>query len=175
MIRIYLTNEIILWHAFYGVTGKGNCLTKMAINNNQKFENYQEQLKRLKKAIANEFFLESIFIEYAIIEDRVESFLRHSEAFNPEKQRTLDNKLKKLESIQREKGCILQKYVSLELIASIYEWKNKRNPLCHALLKQELATESLKSLADAGNEIVRELCNKSTAYRRYLSKHNLND
>lgn len=42
-------------------------------DNMQKYLNYKEQMGRLKKAIANSFYLEAIFIEYAIIEDRLES------------------------------------------------------------------------------------------------------
>ena len=35
--------------------------------------NYCEQMRRLKKALGNGFCLEAIFIEYAILEDRLES------------------------------------------------------------------------------------------------------
>ena len=38
--------------------------------NQQKYENYKEQAIRLKKAINAKFYLEAVFIEYAIIEDR---------------------------------------------------------------------------------------------------------
>ena len=48
------------------------------IDNQQKYENYKEQTMRLKRAINSCFYLEKIFIEYAIIEDRLESVLRHS-------------------------------------------------------------------------------------------------
>jgi hypothetical protein len=41
--------------------------------NMQKYENYKEQMNRLKKAMANAFYLEALFIEYAIMEDRTES------------------------------------------------------------------------------------------------------
>ena len=34
--------------------------------NIQKYENYREQFNRLKRALASEFYLEAIFIEYAI-------------------------------------------------------------------------------------------------------------
>jgi len=96
--------------------------------------------------------------------------LRHANAFNPKKQTTLDKKLSKLESIQREKGSIVGKHISSEMIESIYEWKKKRNPLCHALLKQELSSDYLRSLAEEGNLIARTLCNKSSSYRRFVTK-----
>ena len=55
------------------------------IDNMQKYENYKEQMRRLKKALKEQFYLEAISIEYAIIEDRIESVLRHTGVFNPEK------------------------------------------------------------------------------------------
>ena len=49
-----------------------------AIDNQQKYENYKEQFKRLNKALANGFHLEAMFIEYAVMEDRTESIIRHA-------------------------------------------------------------------------------------------------
>ena len=46
--------------------------------NMQKYHNYQNQFSRLDKALKAEFYLEAIFIAYAIIEDRTESILRHT-------------------------------------------------------------------------------------------------
>lgn len=50
------------------------------ISNLEKYENYRRQKSQLKKALANEFFYEAIFIEYAIMEDRLEAALRHGGA-----------------------------------------------------------------------------------------------
>ena len=59
------------------------------ITNMEKYGNYKEQMGRLKKAMDNHFLLEALFIEYAIMEDRCESILRHSNAFNPERHKTI--------------------------------------------------------------------------------------
>ena len=48
------------------------------MNNYYKHEKYAELMEKLKKSLKNEFYYESIFIEYAIIEDRTESLLRHA-------------------------------------------------------------------------------------------------
>ena len=53
------------------------------IDNMQKYENYKEQMGRLKRALNSHFYLEAIFIEYAIMEDRLESGLRHAGRWNP--------------------------------------------------------------------------------------------
>lgn len=47
--------------------------------NQLKYENYREQFKRLKSALNSGFNLEAMFIEYAIMEDRTESILRHAD------------------------------------------------------------------------------------------------
>ena len=61
----------------------------MVTENQLKYNNYKEQFKRLDKAINNRFYLEAMFIAYAIIEDRTESILSyesneiHSKGFVP--------------------------------------------------------------------------------------------
>ena len=47
--------------------------------NRQKYENYREQFKRLEKALTYQFYLEALFIAYAIMEDRSEAILRYEE------------------------------------------------------------------------------------------------
>ena len=143
--------------------------------NEQKYLNYKEQMGRLNRAINNEFYLEAIFIEGAIIEDRVESFLRTSGGLNLEKQRTLDRKLSRLCELQRNKKSEIRKYLSDELLESVYQWKSKRNPLVHALLKREIATEELISVVNEGYAIVKKLNNGSTSYRRKMTKNNQAD
>ena len=141
-------------------------------NNNQKYNNYKTQMGRLYKAQKAEFFLESIFIEAAIIEDRVESILRASGVYRPEKQNTLNKKLSRISELQRNKKGILKNYISVELIESIHEWKNERNKLVHALLKQETTAEELKEFSERGLLIVKTLNSKVTSYRRKMEKEN---
>lgn len=68
----------------------------MSVNNEQKYKNYRDQMVRLKKALKYEFYIEAIAIEYAIMEDRLESVLRHEGVFNPEKQGSLARKLSRI-------------------------------------------------------------------------------
>ena len=46
---------------------------EITIPGTKKYLNYKEQMVRLKKAMAAQFYLEAIFIEYAVMEDRLES------------------------------------------------------------------------------------------------------
>lgn len=142
------------------------------INNMQKYANYKEQMGRLKKALTHGFYLEAIFIEYAIMEDRLESALRHSGKWNPRPDEfwSIDRKLNKLEKLAEEKKSPAAKYFSPELTEMLRSWKTRRNQLIHALLKQPLHTEDLRAHADEGLVLVKTLCSKTTSYNRFLDK-----
>ncbi|MBE6910981.1 MAG: hypothetical protein E7473_00475 [Ruminococcaceae bacterium] len=140
------------------------------IDNMQKYANYKEQFGRLKKALTNGFYLEAIFIEYAIIEDRIESILRHSGKFNSEKHNMLNKKLSKIKDMQREQRGLINKYISVELIEQISVWKENRNRLIHALMKQLLHTEDLQSVALEGQMIAKTISSKTRAYNNALEK-----
>lgn len=141
-----------------------------ATDNQLKYENYGEQMRRLKSALHSGFFLEAIFIEYAIIEDRLESALRHADAFNPEKQRTITAKLGKLEKLCEAKKGLARKYFSPELIASIRTWKERRNPLVHELMKQRATSEDFESLALEGQALVKTLKSRVGSFNNALER-----
>ena len=56
------------------------------INNMDKYNNYKTQMGRLKRAISSQFYLEALFIEYAIIEDRAEAILLYENNSIKEKE-----------------------------------------------------------------------------------------
>ena len=140
------------------------------ISNMQKYFNYQEQMVRLKKAMAAQFYLEAIFIEYAVMEDRLESILRHSGAFNPKKHNRIKPKLSCVADLGREKKSLLHRSFSVEFIEGIYQWIDARNQLIHALMKQNLHTEDLQKIALEGQQIVKQLNSKATNYRKALER-----
>lgn len=138
--------------------------------NMQKYYNYKEQMDRLKKALREGFYLESIFIEYAVIEDRLESVLRHAGKWNPDAKRfpTITKKISTVAALAETAPA--KRYFSPELLEKITVWKDRRNPLIHALLKQSLQSQELESIAQEGNLIVKELCSKTTSYKRALER-----
>ena len=142
------------------------------IDNMQKYANYKEQFGRLKKALNYKFYLEAIFIEYAIIEDRLESVLRHSNKFNPDKHNSLNSKLRKIKDMQREKKSLLRKYLNEELTEEVSVWKEDRNRLIHALMKQSLHTEDLEKIALEGQQLAKTISNKTKSYNNALAKQN---
>ena len=139
-------------------------------DNMQKYENYKEQMGRLKKALKEQFYLEAISIEYAIIEDRIESVLRHSGVFRPDKHNMLNKKLNRLEEMQRKKDGLARKYFSDELISEIHSWKNERNPMTHALLNLKLHTEDLADIALRGEALVKIVSSKVSLYNRAIER-----
>ena len=141
-------------------------------DNMQKYYNYREQMGRLKKALNQKFYLEAIFIEYAIMEDRLESILRHAGKWNPKpgKYPSIDSKINKVEKIAEEKKSLANRYFKLDFMEDMRTWKETRNKLMHALLKQQLHTEDLQVCAGEGQELVKTLCSKATSFRRAIEK-----
>lgn len=140
------------------------------ITNTQKYENYRSQMGRLNRAIKEHFLLEAMFIEAAIIEDRCESLLKHSNAFNPAKHTSMDRILARLKEMARNKSGLLQKYITVELLDEIYAWKKERNRLTHALMKQQLTGEEMMGIVEQGQAIIKKLCSKTTSYNRALQR-----
>ena len=142
------------------------------IDNQQKYLNYREQMGRLTKAMKSGFYLEAIFIEYAIMEDRLESVLRHSKKWNPKSSQfvSLDYKRKKVEKLAEEKKSLASKYFTKELTDMIDRWRKDRNDLIHELLKQSLHTEDIRDIATEGHRIVKILNSKATSYNRIVDR-----
>ena len=147
-------------------------------DNAQKHENYREQFNRLKRAISSEFYLEAIFIEYTIIEDRTESILRHAgkwDAYLKKRGRyqvTLDSKIAYIQDFAREKKSIAYKYFSDTLMDEILEWKEERNRLIHALLKQSLTAEDVSKIARTGERLTKEIRTRATNFSRAVERKN---
>ena len=136
-----------------------------------KYENYKEQFKRLDKAIKNNFYLEAMFIAYAIMEDRTESILSYEgNEINSKDFVSINKKLNKIKKIAERKGSLPAKYFSDSMIDEILDWKEKRNNLIHALMKQPLTTEELQATALEGKALARKLANRATSYRRAVER-----
>ena len=121
--------------------------------------------------------MEAMFIEYAIMEDRTESVLRHGgywDAYLKKRGNGRDATLNsKISYIQRkiESGDkLLAKYFPDDLLNGILTWKEERNRLIHALLMQQLAHNEVRSIAEQGNALVKTLRSRSASYNRAIEK-----
>ena len=145
-------------------------------DNQQKYLNYKEQFKRLNRAIANGFNLEAMFIAYSIMEDRSESVLKHAGKYDRyiEKLKgrnpSIDSKIKEIQKCRSNRKDLMYRYFADDLLDKILAWKEERNRMVHALLKQELTSEELENLALKGKEYARHFCNRATNYRRALER-----
>ena len=147
------------------------------LGNQLKFENYQEQFKRLNSALKNGFNLEAMFIESAIIEDRTESVLHHAEkweAYLKKRGRyesTLNSKIVYIQKLaESDRKNMLYRYFSDNLLDRILSWKEDRNRLIHALLKQQLENNEVAVIALEGKQLAEELRNRVRNYNRTVDK-----
>lgn len=139
------------------------------LTNIQKYENYKAQMGRLNHAISAHFYLEALFIEYAIMEDRLESILTHAGVFRADKHNTITKKIRKLETLcQNDK--MAKKYFSPELLQNILDWKENRNKFIHALMKRVFTGKELEAIVQEGLTIVKTLNSKSSLYKRALER-----
>lgn len=143
------------------------------MKNYKKNLKYAELSEKLKSAIENEFYYEAIFIEYAILEDRTESILRHAnverfdEKGNP---MNLNSKLKAIENNIKFQNDYVKKHLPRSLIKQIHAWKSQRNDIIHDLINSEYDNNDIKALALEGKELVKIITNKSTLINNYNKK-----
>ena len=144
------------------------------ITGQEKYINYKTQFARMNKALKNEFYLEAIFIEYAILEDRTESVLHHACLWDSymkgKKMANIGTKLTFIKNKASAKSCTLHPYFSDDLLDKLRDWKNRRNPLIHDLLNQRLGDDDLKDLAQEGNQLICELRTRATKHNREVDK-----
>ncbi len=136
-----------------------------------KYENYREQNKRLNKALQNEFYLEAVFIEYAIMEDRTESILRYEgNEIQSNRFVSIDKKIKEIKKLLVDEECLAGRYFTDEFMDQLLSWKNQRNGLIHALIKRNTTTQELIDLAEEGRILTKDLCRLSTNYKRAVER-----
>lgn len=140
------------------------------IDKHKKREKYSDLMLKLKNSVEEKFYYESIFIIYAILEDRTESLLKHAHiniSKNDNQKLSLSEKLDKIRSCEPFQDEYIKKHLTSEMINQIYEWKNKRNLLMHNLINLEYCNSEIEELALDGYELTKKLNNKSTIVNKY--------
>lgn len=95
-----------------------------------------------------------------------DAYLKHQKGHDP----TIDSKVKYIQKRAENKKSILHKYFADDLLNDIISWKEKRNSLIHALLKQQLEHSEVRTLAEQGNELAKTLRSRTTSYNRAAEK-----
>ena len=143
-------------------------------SNMGKYDSYKAMKVNLKKAMRAGFYYQAIFIEYAIIEDRCASVLRHAgikcDSSNGREIR-LSDKLRKMERNPAFANPFVRKKIPVDLILELRVWKDKRDQLIHALAKIPYDHDSIKEIATDGEELVRSLDNAVRSVNNYHEKH----
>ena len=137
------------------------------MTNYEKRDRYAELNEILDRAIEQEFYYEAIFIEHAILEDRVISLFKHANLRMPFK---LGEKIGVLKSYKIFKDEYISKHIDMELLEQIDNWKDKRNKLVHGLVESTYGTEVVKQVALEGKTLIRKFASKTTLVTRYLDK-----
>ena len=135
------------------------------MNNKEKQSKYALLMKKLDIATNEEFYFEAILIEYAILEDRTESILRHADIKVPKGLQKKINTIKENKIFEEEK---IKKHLTDKLINSIEIWKNHRNIIIHDLVESSYDKKEIKDIALTGECLVKRFANKSVLVNKYL-------
>ena len=129
----------------------------------------------LTKAMRAEFFYQAIFIEYAIIEDRTLSALKHAGVKTIDKRGNnpkLSAKLNKMRSNPAFTAAYVRKRIPLDLIDEIEVWKRDRDHLIHALATIPYDHESIREIAERGQRLVKVIDSRVKSVNAYYDKQN---
>ena len=130
----------------------------MEEKNYLKYELYKQNKEKLSKAMKNEFYFEALLIEYAIIEDRVDSLFR---TVNCKLANSLCRNLNKMKSNAIfTNNKFIRERITIELVDRLHDWRIARNETVHALLKATTTDTDFKKIAEEGNELQKILDNK---------------
>lgn len=144
-----------------------------AEKNMEKYEIYKSMYDNLNKAMKNGFYYESIFIEYAILEDRLSAVLRYANIKCTDKDGKTIPIAKKISMI-KGRPEFADKYfkerLPEELMDSVGSWVVLRNKLIHNLANVPYDSDKVKSVAETGNELVKVVSNKSRSVINRLKK-----
>ncbi len=138
------------------------------VDNMEKRNRYATLMVDLKKSIENHYYYEAIFIEYAILEDRTDSLLRH--AGIKKGNYTLSQKINIIWNNKVFKDDYVKLHINKELLDLLKKWKNMRNKLIHDLVKVKYGNSEIAKVALNGYDIVKMFNNKSTLVNKYFDK-----
>ena len=153
-------------------------------DNQKKYNLYKKMLANLNASINNEFFLQAVFIEYAILEDRCNSIIRVLLGEKPLESKSMqgcgiDKKINKIKNYvhNNTKDAWIKKFLNDDLLDRVLSWKNQRNKMVHSLMVQfdseDIQTE-LMELAIAGRNIAKEFKNTAIKIKNHQLKKNKN-
>ena len=140
-----------------------------------KYETYRAMHMNLSKAMKNGFYYEAVFIEYAILEDRLASILKYARipyVNSKGREINITDKLKKIENRPELSDRFYRERLSEPFLQRIREWLTRRNDLIHHLANIPYDHESVRQTAEQGLELVRDVQNVSRSVTTRLKRNN---
>ena len=138
-----------------------------------KYEAYRHMYEDLKKALIAGFYYQAIFIEYAILEDRLTSVLKNAGIpylTKSGRDVNISEKINRIEGRPELATAFVQKHLSSELVDSLKSWLQDRNDLIHHLASIPYDDERVRTTAEKGAEICRQIKNATDAVNRHIKK-----
>lgn len=145
------------------------------MNNQEKYETYKSIHGNLKKAINSGFYYEAIFLEYAILEDRLASVLKYADIPYSQKDGrdvSISTKLNRIENRTELSDKFYKDRFTTELLNRARAWLDERNDLIHHLAKLPYSNDRVKNVAIEGRELVDLIKNRSASVIRRLKARN---
>lgn len=139
---------------------------KESEKNMVKYEIYKTMYENLNKAIKYKYYYEAIFIEYAIIEDRLRAVLKYANVRYVDKngrEDKLSRKISKIKSRPEFATRFVKDRLSENLLDGIQDWANKRNALIHNLANVPYDSENVRLVAEEGRDIIKVFQSKSAS------------
>ena len=131
-----------------------------------KYETYKALYDDLSRALRAGFYYQAIFVEYAILEDRLTSLLKYAGIPHANKNGKEDKISRKIAKV-RDRPEFATKFVrdriSTELMDEIREWTEERNKLIHDLANIPYDSEQVKKVAEDGDRILKVFKTKSAS------------
>lgn len=127
----------------------------------------------LSKALKSEFYYEAIFIEYAILEDRLASVLKYAEIPYTDKNGqdiSIKAKLNRIESRKELSNKFYKDRLTPALIQECRTWTDEGNSLIHHMANLPYDSEKVRQIAIDGNELVRQVKNKTASVINRLKR-----
>ena len=158
-------------------------LIKPAENNIEKAYTYRQMKGRYSKAMSEKFYFEAMMIDYAMIEDRLRSFIYHIGGMNNRTSSKLDNKTSKVFLIPLYNGfcnkksagvCLNNISTKYNLIRAVLSWvettegaegkyQQKLKFACESLDIDDVLNcmDELEKWCKYRNEVIHGLLNKN--------------
>ena len=141
--------------------------------NMEKYGIYKSMYENLAKAMRSGYYYQAIFIEYAILEDRLRAILRYAGVPYISKNGREDKISRKLDKL-RDRPEFAKKFVRdripAKMVDEIKDWTEARNDLIHNLANIPYDDENVKAVAERGKRILDVFKNKSASVINHFKK-----